>query len=525
MNDIIELVLGYLRGIWRNRWYAMVCAWLVCILGWTVVCILPDQYQASARVFVDTQTVLRPVLQGLAVDLNPNAQVEVITRTLFSRPNLEKIAQLTGLDAQDNEPEARERMLMRLQQRINLEKSGPDLYTILYENPDPQLAKKMVQTVVSVFEQNLVGNTQQSTDTAQRFLEQQIGDYELRLVEAENHLKEFKIKNAGRMPSEGQTYYTRMQQVATDLESARLELAQAENRRNVLQQELDRSQRQQLKGEGAQTIVLPIDGRIQELERKLSDLLVQYTDRHPDVSILRQTIADLKKQREQERVQYAASFAEGNSGGARSPKTYSFLDELKIKLAEEEASIASLQVRVEEYKRRHRELQDQVNVLPQVEAELSALNRDYDINRKKHDDLVARREALRLSEQAEQSKQEVNYRVVDPPRVPLRPTSPKRLLLMTLVLVVGLGAGVGLALLLSQLWPTFDSRRSLMESTGIPVLGSVSMMLSPPALHRERRLTVAYVSFGGMLLVVYAGLIVVERVGLLMVVRVAFWGA
>ncbi len=515
MNDLIELVLGYLRGIWRHRWYAMACAWLVCILGWTVVCILPDQYQASARVFVDTQTILRPVLQGLTVDLNPNAQVEVITRTLFSRPNLEKIAQLTGLDAQDKEPEARERMLMRLQQRIDLQKSGPDLYTILYENPDPQLAKKMVQTVVSVFERNLVGNTQQGTDTAQRFLEQQISDYELRLVEAENRLKDFKIKNAGRMPSEGQTYYTRMQQVAANLESARLELAQAENRRNVLQQEIDRSLRQQLKGEGEQTVVLPIDGRIQELERKLGDLLVQYTDRHPDVSILRQTIADLKKQREQEHAQYTASLAEGNSGGVRGPKTYSFLDELKVKLAEEEAGIASLRVRVEEYKRRHKELQDQVNVLPQVEAELSALNRDYDVNRKKHDDLVARREALRLSEQAEQSKQEVNFRVVDPPRVPLRPTSPKRLLLMTLVLVAGFGAGVGLAFLLSQLWPTFDSRRSLIDGTNLPVLGSVSMVLSPSALRQERRLTVVYASLGGMLLVVCAGLIIVERAGLL----------
>ncbi|QQS55331.1 MAG: chain length-determining protein [Candidatus Competibacteraceae bacterium] len=515
MNDIIEQLLGYLRGIWRNRWYAMVCAWLVCVLGWTVVCILPDQYQASARVFVDTQTVLRPVLQGLTVDLNPDAQVELITRTLFSRPNLENIAQLTGLDTKNKEPEARERLLIRLQKQIDLTRSGPDLYTIFYEDPDPQLAKKMVQTVVNVFEKNLVGNTQQSTDTAQRFLDEQISGYELRLAEAENRLKDFKIRNAGQMPSEGRTYYARMQQVAADLEAARLELAQAENRRNVLQQELDKSLRQQLKGEGEQTIVLPIDGRIQELERKLGDLLVQYTDRHPDVSILRQTIADLKKQREQERAQYTASLAEGNSGGARGPKTYSFLDELKVKLAEEEAGIASLRVRVDEYKRRHRDLQDQVNVLPQVEAELSALNRDYDINRKKHDDLVSRREALRLSEQAEQSKQEVNYRVVDPPRVPLRPTSPKRLLLATLVLGAGLGAGVGLAFLLSQLWPTFDSRRSLMEGTNIPVLGSVSMALSPPALRHERRLTVAYASLGGMLLVVYAGLIVAGQIGLL----------
>ena len=187
-----------------------------------------------------------------------------------------------------------------------------DLYTIAYTNADPQLAKKVVQTVVDVFEKNLVGNTQQGTDTAQRFLEEQINEYELRLVEAENRLKNFKIKNAGRMPSEGQNYYSRMQQLTTNLEAARLELAQAENRRAALQQQLNGSLQQQQKGDTEKTILLPIDSRIQGLEQKLDELLIQYTDKHPDVNILRQTITDLKKQREVERAQYAASLAQNN---------------------------------------------------------------------------------------------------------------------------------------------------------------------------------------------------------------------
>ncbi len=151
MNDIIEQLLGYLRGIWRNRWYAMGCAWLVCVIGWGVICILPDQYKASARVFVDTQTVLRPVLQGLTVDLNPSAQVELITRTLFSRPNLEQIAQLTGLDKKAENAESFERLLTRLKEQIDFARNGADLYAITYTNTDPQLAKKMVQTVVDFF--------------------------------------------------------------------------------------------------------------------------------------------------------------------------------------------------------------------------------------------------------------------------------------------------------------------------------------------------------------------------------------
>lgn len=482
-----------------------------------MVLVLPDQYQATARVYVDTQTILRPLLQGLTVDLNPNAQVELITRTLFSRPNLENIAKLSGLDKQAEDIEALEKLLTRLKEKIDLSKSGNDLYTISYTDADPQFAKNMVQTVVDVFENNLVGNTQQGADTAQRFLDEQISQYEVRLVEAENRLKEFKIKNAGRMPSEGQNYYARMQQIASDLQAARLELAQSENRRNALQQQISGSlPQQQLKGESEKTITLPIDNRIQGLERKLDELLIQYTDKHPDVNILRNTILDLKKQREQEYAQYISGLSEVNTNtGRKGLANYSFIDELKVKLAEEQANFASLQVRVDEYKKRYKDLQDQINIIPQVEAELTALNRDYDINRKKHDDLISRREALRLSEQAEQSKQDVRYKTIDPPRVPLKPTGPKRLLLMTLVFLASAGIGLGVALLIGQIWPVLDNRRSLKQIADIPIFGSVSAVLSPAALSRERKMKIAYAGFGGVLVLIYAGLAIVEITGIL----------
>ncbi|MFZ1495077.1 MAG: GNVR domain-containing protein, partial [Candidatus Competibacter denitrificans] len=155
----------------------------------------------------------------------------------------------------------------------------------------------------------------------------------------------------------------------------------------------------------------------------------------------------------------------------------------------------------------------QASILPQVEAELASLNRDYEINRKKYDELISRRESLRLSEQAEQSKQDVRYRVVEPPRVPPIPSGPKRLLLMSLVLGAGLGAGVGLALLLSQVWPIFDSRRSLMQITTIPVLGSVGVVLSPLALRREHRMVAVYALSVGALLLTYGGLMAWQLFG------------
>jgi len=511
MNEIIEQMLDYLRGIWRHRWPALLCAWMIGVVGWTVVLLLPDQYQASARVFVDTQSILRPLLQGLTVEVNPDAQVGLVARTLLSRPNLEQIAHTTGLDAQVQDPAALDRLLNRLKERIDLVGAGREnLYTITFEDRDPQRAKQVVQTVVEVFAANLVGDTRQDSDAAQRFLEEQISEYEARLVEAENRLKDFKIKNVGRMPSEGQNYYARLQQVATELEATRLKLAQAESRRNALQQQLSGSARPPTDSEG-EAVVLPVDARISSLEQKLDELLIQYTDRHPDVSILRQTVADLKRQREQELAQYAAGLAGKQAdNGARRLNANPVYQQLKVALAREEANLASLRVQADEYERRRRELQNQVSTIPKIEAELVALNRDYEINRKKHDELVGRRESARLSPQAEQSKQDVRFKIVDPPRAPPKPTGPRRLLLLSLVLAVGLGAGVGLAFLWAQLWPTFDSRRALLRVTQMPVFGSVGLVRSPAAQRRERWQMGVYVALLGLLLLSYAGLVAVQ---------------
>ena len=521
MNEIVEQMFDYLRGIWRNRWYALGCAWLVCLIGWLVVFKLPDQYESSARVFVNTQTILRPLLQGLAVDVSPDDHLVLITRTLLSRPNMEQVARASGLYVQAGDSSMIYSLLNDLEKKINL--SGPgrmgprgasdNLYKITFEDRDPQKAKDVVQAVVTVFENNLIGGGREDSETAQRFLDQQVGEYQNRLSEAENRLKEFKLKNVGRMPSEGQTYNNRMQQLSTDISAARLELTQAENRRNSLQQQIREALQQQLRGD-SEVVVLPIDQRIQSLEQNLDELLIKFTDKHPDVSILRQSIAELKKQREQDRLRYAASLAE-SGGTTQSQSVNTVYQQLKVRLAEEEANIASLRTRVDEYVKRYKELQVQVSTLPQIEAELAALNRDYEVNRQQHDQLLARRESARLSQQAEQSKQEVRFKIIDPPQVPMKPVGPNRLLLMTIVLGAGLGAGVGLAFLIAQLWPTFDSRRSLMRIADIPVLGSVGLVLSPAAQRRARSQTVIYISLVGMLLLTFAGLVVAQKLNLL----------
>ena len=98
MQEFIALLFGYLRGIWRYRWYIVVAAWIISLVGWVWVARMPDQFEASARVFVNTDSVLKPLLRGLTAQTNDQRRVYLMEKTLLSRPNIEKVIRMVDLD-------------------------------------------------------------------------------------------------------------------------------------------------------------------------------------------------------------------------------------------------------------------------------------------------------------------------------------------------------------------------------------------------------------------------------------------
>lgn len=504
MQDVIAQVLVYARGMLRHRWLVLLVAWLVCFVGWVVVYKMPDQYKASARVYVDTQSILKPLLSGLTVQTDIDQQIALMTRTLLSRPNLEKVARMTDLDLRGKEPEQMEGLLAGLGKEITMEGTGREnLYTISYGNSDPQLAKKVVQSLLTIFVESSLGESRRDSDSAQQFIDKQIADYERRLVEAEEKVKEFKRKNVGMMPARGEGYYDSMQTEMGLLNQAQLELREAENRRNELKRQIEDED-----PSDATAIPVPtastsaIDARIEGLQSKMDGMLLQYTERHPDIVEIKRVIAELQKQKQDE-LKAAASKGKKGSGASATNPVYA---QMKIALNEADANVASLRVRVGEYARRVNQLKGMVNVIPQVETELAQLNRDYEVNKQNYDTLLARRESAKMSQEVGQNADDVKFRVIDPPYVPSTPSAPNRPLLMSLVLLGGLVGGLVFALLFSQLKPVFDNRRSLAEITGVPVLGSVSMVWTP-AQTRKRRIEMGAFALTGLgLLVIFGGI-------------------
>jgi len=490
MQELFEQVLGFLRGMWHRRWIGLAAAWIAAIVGVAVVYRIPEKFEASARVYVDTESLLRPLLAGLAIQPNLDQQVALMSRTLISRPNVEKLVRMADLDLRTTSNADREELVDSISKTIRLEGNvQSNLYVISYRDSNPQQARKVVQSLLSIFVESSLGDKQQDTQTAVKFLDVQIKNYEHNLDAAENRIKDFKLRNMGVAGnSQGQDYFGRVAAINSQIELAKLELQSAEQARD--------SYKKELAGEEPMFIPEPsesatpqgstdFDGRINALKRDLDSLLRKYTPQHPDVVATEKMIEQLEQQRkaELEARRKAAASSEKRAGTPLDQNPV--YQQMKISLADAEAAVASARARLTGLEGQQRVLTTQAQRVPQAEAEFSQLIRDYDVQKKMYESLLARRESATMGKDVQDSGG-ARFRIIDPPRVSPQPVSPNRLALLGLAFVFSLGAGLFASLAASQLMPTFHEARSLREVSKRPILGMVSMLPSE-ALYRLRR--------------------------------------
>ena len=495
MQELLVQVLGYLWGIWRYRWQGLALAFVVSLAGWVWVYQLPEKYQASARIHVDTNTVLRPLLRGLAIQPAIGQRIKLMTRTLLSRPNLEKLMRMTDLDLQAQSDAQKEEILDTIKSNVKLAGSdrNSSLYSIAYQSEDREMSIRMVQSLITVFIESTLGGERADSADAQKFLDQQIEDYELRLSEAESRLAKFKQRYVGILPGQGGDYYNKLSQARQALESAKLQLTEITHRRDELKRQIEGEEPFMMSAGGDDSYRSPIDSRLHSLRSRLDALLTRYTDAYPEVVQIRRLIESLEEEREQQ-IEQAKSGESADYAGLKDSPVY---QQMRTMLAESEARVAEMKVRVNEYQARADELAQMVDNIPVIEAELKQLNRDYKVVQQRHSELLSRRESALISQDVEQKSNDLVFRVVDPPFAPQNPNEPNKVMLNALVLLVGLGAGGGLALLLALLNPVVIDRFSLNHVSGLPVLGTVSLVSDKD---RDRKALVARIAFFGVAL-------------------------
>jgi polysaccharide chain length determinant protein (PEP-CTERM system associated) len=489
MQDLLQQALALARGMWHRRWVGLAVAWIAAVIGIAVVYRIPERYEASARVYVDTETLLRPLLAGLAIQPNLDQQVALISRTLISRPNVEKLIRMADLDLRSQSQVDRDELVDKVIKSIRLEgNAGQNLYVLSYRDADPAQARKVVQSLLTIFVESSLGDKRQDTQTAVKFLDNQIKNYEQTLQAAENRIKDFKLKYMGvASNSQGQDYFGRVAALNTAVEAARVELQAAEQARDSYKKEISGEEPVLLPDVGDSGVREPvpeIDTRIEALKRDLDTLLRKYTEQHPDVIATERLIAQLEDQRKTE-IEARRKAAAARKAPQQSLDLNPVFQQMKIALADAEAAVASSRAKLAGLEAQQRALKAQAQLVPQVEAEFVQLNRDYDVQKRTYESLLARRESATMGKDV-QDTTAAQFRVIDPPRVSPQPVAPNRLGLLGIAFAFSILAGLLASLAASQLMPTFHEAKTLREVTKRPILGMVSMLPSE-ALHRTRR--------------------------------------
>lgn len=504
MHQLIVRILDEIRGAWRFRWHAMAVAWAVCLLGWAYVIRIPDVFEASARVYVDTQSALRPLLKGLAVEPDVDSDLAVVRQALLSRPRLEQVARATDLDIRAKTPESLQTLIGSLQQRLLItndvrtaNSTSDGVYRITFQDVNRDKTVQVVERLLNSFVEDTLGSKRTGQEDAQRFLREQIADYERRLAEAESRLADFKKRNVGMMPDDRGDYFVRLQREMVGADQARQQLSLAEARRAELQRQLsgeepfmfgfdEQSKPTQNGGSG------DLAGRIRELERREEDLLLRYTEEWPEVVAVRATLRDLRQKQEEE-LQRVRSGQRATGSLSQSLKTNPVYQGIRLEMNRTEVQVAELQKDIGQRQNRITELQRLVNSVPEVEAELARLNRDYEVTRSQYQQLAGRLETAKLSEDAEKTGV-VSFQIIDPPVAGFKPVAPNRPLLLSGILILAMGAALAAAYLLNQLRPVFFNVRMLADIMGLPVIGPVSAAWVDRDNVQARR---QWVAFGG----------------------------
>lgn len=487
MQEILDLVLGYLRGIWRYRWVALVVAWVACIIGWPIVFQMPDEYRARARVYVDTTSMLRPLLSGLTVDTDVERQIELMVSTLLSRPNLEKVVRMTDLDLNAQTPEDLDAIVGKVKSKVRFRQSGLNFYDISYTGEDPLLAKRIVQSMLTLFVESTLGASRLDTEAAQRFIDEQIKEYAARLAVADQRLRDFKRKNIGKLGGKAGDFYERMQAALKRIKDTQQQLAELEKKKQELAAALAKEEPyiDNPDSAGLAGPPTPFDGRIRELQIELEGLQMRYTDRHPDVIWTKRTLAGLFKRRDAHLLETAA-----DSGAVASNNPV--YQQLKLSLSDADAQLATLTARLENLKSSVAMSDRSIDEVLQLEIDRKNLNADYSVNKSRYKALLQKRDLARMSQDVDERADDVKFKVIEPPSVPARPFGPDRPQFLTVIMVAGLVLGLALAFAISFVRGVFDSHRSLSSFTGLPVLGTVSMVWTSAQVFKQRLEKVAF---------------------------------
>jgi polysaccharide chain length determinant protein (PEP-CTERM system associated) len=497
MNGLYDELRLAIHSIWNRRWLALAIAWAICLIGWLVVAMIPNSYESKSRVMIKTQGLLNEKVGITAGDQRKT--VERLKQTLSSSDNLAKVVRGTDLgrtvvsDAELSGKISGLRKAIEVKSDIN----NDNIFTITASQGSPKDARDVVQKLIEVAEEDSIAGDRKDTSSSMRFLDKQLEELQKKLADAEAKRVAFETQNLGMLPGVGSAS-ARMEAARAELGQIDSQLIQARSALAALNSQLAGTPQSMTTpgtgGGGGNPALAQAQGELAAMKAR------GLTDNHPDVIATRNQISILRSQG-----------GGGSTSGGGSYKTpnpaYASLQSMR---AEREGAVAALTARKAALQSDMSQLAAKQTAEPGVSAEYGRISRDYDVLKAQYDKLMTDREEIRLRGQVGAQTDSVQFQVIEPPLMSKAPASPNRPLLLALVLFAGLGAGAAAAFALGHLQTAYPTAAKLERASGLPVIGSISQMLTgEQRIERRRKLTLFF-GGAGALVAVFALLIVVE---------------
>lgn len=510
MDGLYEQFRIALHSVWTRRWLAMAVAWALSLAGWLAIALVPNSYESKARVFAQMQSIL-PEQLGITAQERQRDLLQV-KQTLTSTENLEKVIRRTDLNLLAGSDRDLAAQVAALREKISIVAQQDNLFEISATSGVPAFSNAqnartsaaIVQNLLDLFvEGNLSGNRAETGQTL-TFLDEQLRQRQAQLQEAEQRRMEFEARFLGMLPGEGP--------IPQRLSAARTELVQMDQQLIAAQGALNA-----VRGQIAATpanVPLPAlgggamigpgyeNGQVAALEAQLGQARSKgWTDQHPDVVSLKSQIESLKAQ--------AGAGERGGRGASYGTPNPTYIS-LRAMLAEKEAQVAAIAARKNQIEAAMNQLAAKQASEPGAATEQARLSRDYDVLKTQYDDLLGKREQVRLRSDVQTKTDAIDFRIIDPPSNPTVPVAPNRPLLLTAILVAAIGAGVAVAFARAQVQTTFPTQARLEQASGLPVLGSISEVFTAEGRETRRQRLKWFAGSGGALAAAYALLMLVE---------------
>ena len=490
-------IIRYLRALHRHRYLFVVVSLVVMTSIGIYSFTLPKKYSADTTVFIEKNVIDR-LVKGIAVAPDINDRIRVLRYALLSRDLVTKTLEDVGSDVFLQSTAEQQTYISKLTERINLRIRGRELFTLSLVDPDPVFAKEFVNTLVGKYVEENISAKRDETYGANRFLKEQMETFKARLEAAEDKIIEFRKKNGIYFSVDEKATLANIRSLEEQIENIQLNEETLQARKKQIQSQLDSL---------PETIDMVSEtaagGRLAQMQARLNNLLLKYTDNYPEVIRLKSEIDAL-----QTRLAKPDN-AEKKSEQTRLTSLNPLHQELQGKLFAIDAELSSLTAKKLNLKKTIAKRENDLREVPTARKELGILIQQRNSVRNIYDELLGRMSQSEVSKQMEIGNKAATFRIVDAAVLPEVPVSPNMLKMLLLAIVGGLGCGVGIVYLLESM-DTKVRDVTMFEGLGVDVLAVVPSIIDPQIAKRAWRKDVLIAFLAGGYFLCFTGMFVYE---------------